>query len=376
MSIYLDEASTTKPLSSVVEAIKPYLETYWHNPSSIYSAGSEVKYRVDNVRLKVSKLICADSGEIYFTSGASESNNWVIRGFDDANYQYDSAIITTPIEHKSIINAVSNPALRSSVYFCDVNNDGSIDLESLKNLLDLNHNKKILVSIIMANNEIGTVQDIESISKLVHSYDGILHTDATQSIKHIPINVQKMGIDLLSASAQKFGGLKGTGFLYKSSNVELAPLIYGEQEERLRGGTENVIGIIALGEAIRKINYDNSFMLTILRDNFISQLKGIGCKVNGSLTNRLPNNINVTFSKNINGENLIYLLDLADIYISSGSACNSRSVDISHVLKAIGLSNEEAMRTIRITLPDDIKGDDIDYVVNEIEKAIKLVEIE
>lgn len=376
MGIYLDNAATTKPLDTVLDVIKPYIETNWHNPSSIYSVGKKVKRDIETVRKQVAELINADSNEIIFNSGATEGNNHVIRGFDDAHLHEDSVIITTPIEHKSIIDAVSNPALKSDIHFCKVNSEGIVDMNSLKSLLELNKEKKILVSLIMANNEIGTLQDISKISKLVHSYNGILHTDATQAIKYVQIDVNKMGIDILTASAQKLGGLKGTGFLYKKNGIKLNPLVYGEQENQNRGGTENVIGIIALGEAIKHIDYESYYNLIYLRNHFIFELKKLGCTINGSIYYRLPNNISATFLQDVGAENMVYLLDMCNIYISNGSACNANSTEISHVLKAIGLSDEDAMKTIRITLPDDITMEEIDRAICNITKQIVLLTTE
>jgi cysteine desulfurase len=373
---YLDTAATTKPLNAVLDAIKPYVTDKFYNPSALYGKAVEVKKDIEVVRENVAKLINADSNEIYFTSGATESNNWIIRGFDDANYYNESVIITTPIEHKSIIDAVNNPVLQSDIHFCKVDSEGIVDINSLKALLEQNKEKKILVSVIMANNEIGTVQNIQKISKLVHSYNGILHTDATQALKYISIDVKEMGIDMLSASAQKLGGLKGTGFLYKRNDINLSPLIYGEQENRNRGGTENVIGIIALGEAIKHIDYESYYNLIYLRNHFIFELGKLGCTVNGSVHYRLPNNINVTFLQDVSAENMVYVLDMCGIYVSTGSACSANSTEISHVLEAIGLSKEDAMKTIRITLPDDITMEDIDKVVCNITKQIVLLTTE
>lgn len=376
MSLYLDTASTTKPANNIIDAIRPYIETKWYNPSSLYNPSIDIKKKIEEVRSNVAKLINANTEEIVFSSGASESNNHVIRGFDDNNFQNESVIITTHLEHSSILNALKNPALRSTVLFCDVNKEGFVDLQHLEALLKSCKNKKVLVSIIYAQNEIGTVQRLKEISRLVHSYNAILHTDCTQALPHIKIDVKEIGIDLMTASAHKLNGLKGTGFLYKSKDIELQPLIYGEQENKQRGGTENIIGIVALGEAVKSIDYNKSKQLCEKRDYFIKQLETkFGCKLNGHLTERLPNNINVTFPQNISGESLLYVLDMGDIQISTGSACNSKEVSPSHVLKAIGLSDEQAMRTIRITLSDDITYEQIDKVIEEIWKAIKLIEI-
>jgi cysteine desulfurase len=373
--IYLDNASTTKPLNSVTDKVVEFMTDKWHNPSSLYSKGKEVKKDIEDTRRNIAKLINAKCDEIYFTSGATESNNWIIRGFDDYNFNRESVIITTPIEHKSIIEAVCNPVLHSELHFCKVNSEGIVDINSLKELLELTKGKQILVSIIMANNEIGILQNIKEISDLVHKYNGVFHTDVTQALSYIPIDVNEMGIDLLSASAQKIGGLKGCGFLFKKENIKLLPLIYGNQERKYRGGTENVIGIIALGEAIKNIDY-NTFDLIGKRNYMIDKLVNeLGCKVNGSLENRLPNNINVTFPQSISGESLMYLLDMSDIFIAVGSACNSESIEPSYVLKAIGLSDDEAMKTIRITLSNETTIDEINFVVEEIKKQIKLLDI-
>ena len=373
--IYLDSASTSKPIDSILEIMKFHLENDWYNPSSLYSAGVKVKEKIELVRESIAELINANSDEIYFTSGASESNNWVIRGFAEANIFNDAAIITTPIEHKSILNALNNPALHCDIHCCRVDSHGFVDMKSLKYLLELTKGKKVLVSIIAANNEIGTMQSLYQISELVHKYDTILHTDATQALKYIPFNVKEIRIDLLSSSAQKLGGLKGTGFLYKKEGIKLNPLIYGEQENQMRGGTENTLGILALGEAIKHtLNYFTNEKLFELRDYFIDKLeKEFGCKLNGDLLSRLPNNINVTFPQNITGEALVYLLDTAGIRISSGSACNSHSNEPSYVLKAIGLTDEEASRTVRFTLTEDLTKEDIDKVIYEIDKAIKIL---
>ena len=373
MSIYFDTASTMQPKQEAIEAIMPYLIDKWYNPSALYSKAVKVKSDIEDVRMQVANMIKASKEEIYFTSGSSESNNWIVRGFDDANYYNKPVIITTPIEHKSIMNAVNNPVLQSDIHFCKVDSRGLVDMESLKGLLELSKGHPILVSVIMANNEIGTLQNLKEISVLVHSYGGILHTDATQAIKYIPIDVNDMGIDLLSASAQKLGGLKGTGFLYKRNNVKLYPLIYGEQENQYRGGTENVIGIIALGEAIKHIDYRIGMRLTILRNNFITELKSLGCKLNGSLDQRLPNNINIVLPNNVTGESLVYLMDMCGIMIATGSACNSHSIEPSYVLKAIGLSDEEAAKVIRITLTEDATMDDVNNFMSELKKQIELL---
>lgn len=379
-TVYLDSAATTKPVDSIVEAVKPYIESQWYNPSAKYSKGSNVKKKIESVRADIAKEIGADSNEIYFTSGATESNNWVIRGFvDQCKIEGKKPlIITTNIEHSSIIKCVkAMEKLYAKCIYLPVNQNGCFILESLNAVLESYKDipcVKVLVTIGMGNNEIGTIQDITSIANMVHDYNGVLHTDATQCFGHIPINNQILCADMISASAQKFGGLKGIGFLYKKNSVEIQPLIYGSQEQGQRGGTENVVGIVALGEAINQIDYSKANKVKHLRNYMVEKLvKRLGCKVNGSIVDRLPNNINITFPQSITGEALIYMLDMCNIYISSGSACNAHSIKPSYVLQAIGLDDYEISRTIRITLPDDINKEQIDTVVDEIEKQIQVL---
>ena len=379
--IYLDAASTANYGNKdciIFDTIADAMKKYWRNPSSLYA--TDVKDVINICRKQVAGFIKAKPDEIYFTSGASESNNWVIRGWVDEQLNNDNMIniITTPIEHKSILEAVKNPNLSACVRYCDVDNNGVVDCKSLRKLLEFRDGESILVSVGMANNEIGTIQDIKEISKLVHSYNGILHVDATQALPHIPIDVEELEVDMLSASGHKVSPvLKGVGFLYKKNNIKIQPLIYGSQENGLRGGTEYTFGIIGLGKAMELCDVSQEKIDEICnkKDYFVEQLGcKFGCKLNGS-QNRLPNNINVTFPQNITGESLLYTLDMSDIKISTSSACNSKSIEPSHVLKAISLTNDEAMRTVRFTLPDNIAYEEIDYIISEIEKAIKLIEI-
>ena len=386
--IYLDTAATTKPNSKVINAMMPYFKEEWYNPSSLYSPSQSVKEAIDEAKQNVADYLHAKPEEIYFTSGGSESNCWVIQGFiNDCCYNHNKipVIITSDIEHKSILECVKHIAPYCNVI--SVDKKGFIDTSELECILKKNSecidDKAILVSIQFANNEIGTIQNIKEIASLVHKYGGIFHTDAVQAFGHIEINIRELGIDMLSASGHKIGTPKGIGILFKKSNISISPLIYGTQMDGMRGGTENVPYIVGFGEAIKlchikliKEGIANHNKTTVLRDYMISKLqKTFGCQVNGSLIKRLSNNINVTFKENITGEALIYLLDMCGIYISAGSACNSHSTVPSHVLKAIGLTDEEAMKTIRITLPDDITFAQIDNVIYEIEKQIKLLTI-
>lgn len=372
--VYLDNASTTKPVESVIEAIRPYIEEYWYNPSSLYSNGVKVRNDIERAREQIATLIHAKPEEIYFTSGATEANNWVIRGFDDAYGNKVSGILSTNMEHASIRNALKNKGLRSVVRYLDNDMYGNVDIESIDaNIVPY----MSLVSVIAANNEIGTVQDLKQISDKVHNYDCVFHTDATQMLPYMPINVKKMGIDVLSASAQKLGGLKGTGFLYIKNSVKdrINPLIYGEQERGMRGGTENVVGIIALGEAIKNIDYKLFKNVSAGRDFFINNLESIGCELVGSRDYRLPNHVSVVLPDGCGAEEMLYILETSGIMCSTGSACNSRSVEPSHVLKAIGLDDNQAQRVIRFTMGTNTGKSHVNHVLKEVENGISLLTI-
>lgn len=379
--IYLDVAATSKYTNIddiIVDTITMAMKDSWQNPSSIYAAN--VKDRINKCRENIAEFIGAKADEIYFTSGASESNNWAIRGWADneINNLLHINIITTPIEHKSILSAVQSNSLNARVYYCDVDKFGFVNIVSLERLLYEHEYEHMLVSVNMANNEIGTLQNIQMISNMVHKFGGILHVDATQCIGHIPINVEELGVDMMSCSGHKISSaLRGIGFLYKKNSINIQPLIYGAQEFGLRGGTENTYGIIGLNKALEycDVSYEAIMNLCEKRDYFIALLESkFGCKLNGHSKYRLPNNINVTFPQNVTGESLLYTLDISGIKIATGSACNSKSIEPSHVLKAIGLSDEEAMKSVRFSLPCDITYNDIDCVIEEIGKCIKIIE--
>lgn len=382
--IYLDAASTANYTDDVddiiIDTITESMKTYWRNPSSLYAMST--REEIDECRANIARFIGAKPEEIIFTSGASESNNMAIRGFVDYHVKkgsYCPAIITTPIEHKSILDAVNSEASDAYVYYCDVDKYGFVDCDSIRYWLEMCEYKPVLVSVSIANNEIGTIQSIKDISELVHYYNGVLHVDATQMLPYIPVDVNLLGIDMLSASGHKISPvLKGIGFLYKRNGVDINPLIYGSQEGGLRGGTENTFGIIGLSKAIEYCDTSCEKYIDMCgkRDYLIGLLTSkFGCKLNGHSNYRLPNNINVTFPQNITGEALSYTLTLSGIQIGIGSACNSNFIKPSHVLKAIGLTDEDAMRTVRFTLPNNITYQDINYVIKEIEKSIKLIEL-
>lgn len=401
MDIYMDAAATAKYSEVddiIVNTITSAMKRYWQNPSSLYA--SDVKEEIDKCRANIAKFIGAKPEEIIFTSGASESNNMAITGWvmnndmtslNSLNEELEfeegyipllksSHVITSPIEHKSILNLFNNLwRTHAQVHLCTVDEYGLINLNSIEQMLSIYKNEPKLVSVGIANNEIGTVQHIKMISDLVHKYGGVFHVDATQALRHIPINVEILGIDMMSCSGHKISPvLKGIGFLYKRNGVDIQPLIYGSQESGLRGGTENTYGIIGLSKAIEycDVSYEKIEEMINKRDYFINQLESrFGCKLNGHNEYRLPNNINVVFPQNITGESLLYTLEMSDIFIGTGSACNSHTNVPSHVLKAIGLTSEEAMRSVRFTLPDDITYEDINKVINEIDKCIKIIEL-
>lgn len=380
--IYLDSAATAEYSSIddiIVDTIATAMRDSWMNPSSLYAAN--VKDKINKCRANIAEFIGSKSEEIYFTSGSSESNNWAIRGWVD-NSLYNNYgvthIITTPIEHKSILKLLeNNDALEAKIHYCNVDSNGFVNYQNLESLLCKYKDQPILVSINVANNEIGTIQAVRLLADLVHKYNGVIHVDATQALGHIPINVKELDVDMMSCSGHKISPvLRGIGFLYKKNEINIKPLIYGTQERALRGGTENTYGIIGLNKAIEYCDLNNEKEMCNKRNYFIDLLeRKFNCRLNGHSVYRLPNNINVTFPQNITGESLLYMLDMSNIEISTGSACNSKSIKPSHVLKAIGLSDDEAIRTVRFSLPYDITYREIDKVISEIDKSIKLIEI-
>lgn len=377
--MYLDSAATTKPRPEVIEAMMPYLTSMWQNPSSLYSSSVTIKNAIEDARKTIAKFINADSDEIIFTSGGSESNCTAIQGFISYCHSIGRTptIITSTIEHKSILLCVETVA--ENIHFVGVDSEGFIKIENLWEILkSIPKDNLILVSIQFANNEIGTIQHIKEIAKMVHSFGGVFHTDAVQAFGHEPIDVKELGIDMLSASGHKVNAVKGIGILYKNKSVKINPIIYGTQENKMRGGTENVAYIIGFAKAVEllKDNIDKNNKKIISNRNYLlSKLQSIGCALNGAYNQRLSNNINVTFPQKITGEALIYMMDSAGFQISAGSACNSHSQSISHVLDAIGLSEEDALRTVRITLPDNIDTKDLDLIVSEFKKAVKILDI-
>ena len=381
--IYLDVAATTKPKQEVIDAMIPYLIDKWYNPSSLYSPATKIGRDIKKARQTVGDFIGAKGEEIYFCSCGSEANCFAIQGFvnECLSHNKKPIVITSVIEHKSILECIKN-LHNTDVYYVDVNSIGLIDLVMLCDLLkDVSHRIKsqtanVLVSIQYSNNEVGTTQHIKDIANLVHKYGGVFHTDAVQSFGQMDINVKKLNIDMMTVSGHKIGAPKGVGFLYKKSGVNIKPLIYGSQMDSMRGGTENVPYVIGMAKAVEILDIDNKIAVANVSDYMIEKLVNkFGCKLNGAEIGRLPNNINVTFPQNITGEGLLYILDMSKIRASTSSACNSKEIKPSQVLKAIGLTDDEAMRTVRFTLSEDITYQDVDTVIEEIDKAIKVISL-
>ncbi|EGD51453.1 cysteine desulfurase NifS [Thermoanaerobacter ethanolicus JW 200] len=372
--IYLDNAATTPVDKRVLEAMLPYYSDVFGNPSSTYSYGQEAKKAMEEAREKVAKALGADADEIYFTSGGSESDNWALKGVAYALKDKGNHIITTEIEHHAVLNTCRYLEKEGfKVTYLPVDEYGLVKPEDLKKAIT---DKTILVSIMFANNEIGTIEPVDELVKIAHEKNVYFHTDAVQAVGNIPIDVKKLDVDLLSLSAHKIYGPKGVGALYIKKGVKIHSLIQGGTQERnRRAGTENVAGIVGLGEAIELItkNLDSHInKLTFLRDKLINGIleKIPYARLNGHPTKRLPGNVNVSFEF-VDGESLILNLDMAGICASSGSACTSGSLEPSHVLLAIGLSKELARGSLRLTIGKDNTEEDIDKVLEVLPQIVK-----
>ncbi|NLY67452.1 MAG: cysteine desulfurase NifS [Tissierellia bacterium] len=371
--IYMDNAATTPVKKEVLDEMLPYFNVNYGNPSSIYTLGSKSKNAISISREKVAKAINADPREIFFTAGGSEADNWAIKGVAYANKDKGNHIITSKIEHHAVLHTceyLEKEGFR--VTYLDVDQYGIVDLEQLKKSIT---DDTILISIMFANNEIGTIQPIKEIGKIAKEKGIYFHTDAVQAIGHIKIDVNELNIDLLSMSAHKFYGPKGIGALYVRKGVKIDPLITGGGQERnRRAGTENVPGIVGMGKAI-ELAYENlegkNAKLIKLRDRMINKIleKIDYVRLNGHPTNRLPGNVNVCFEF-IEGESILLSLDMEGIAASSGSACTSGSLEPSHVLLAIGLSHEIAHGSVRLTLGDFNTEEEVDYVVEKLAEIV------
>lgn len=371
---YFDNAATTRIKEEVLEEMLPYLKGQFGNPSSMYTIGRGARRAVEEARIKVAKLINCTPNEIYFTGCGSESDNTAIKGIAYANSYRGRHIITSKIEHPAVLHTCEVLEKQGfQVTYLDVNSDGLIGLENLRNSI---RNDTILITIMFANNEIGTLEPIYEIAKIAKMYNIIFHTDAVQACGNVPIDVKTMGIDLLSLSGHKLYASKGIGALYVRNGIEFERLIDGgHQEKNKRAGTENVAGIVALGKAceLAMINLESHMnYLKNLRDHYIEQVeKRIpNVKLNGSLERRLPGNANFSF-EGVDGEALLLNLDAKGICASSGSACSTGSMNPSHVLKAIGLSDMMAEGALRTTFGEENTMEDVDYLVECLEKIVK-----
>lgn len=375
-SVYMDYAATTYVKNEVLEEMIPYFTEKFGNPSAFYSISRDTYSAIDIARNKVAKALNAQKNEIYFTNGGSESDNWAIKGIAFANRKKGNHIITTKIEHHAILNACEYLEQNGfEVTYLDVNEKGFIDLDELKNSIKDN---TILVSIMFANNEIGTIQKIKEIGSLCREREVIFHTDAVQAVGNVIIDVKDMNIDLLSLAAHKFYGPKGVGALYIRKGIKIDSLIHGgSQEKARRAGTENIPGIVGLGKAIElaTVNLEeHSKKLSILRDKLIDGLLKIPYTIlNGPRgEERLPGNCNICFEF-IEGERLLLGLDFEGICASSGSACTSGSLEPSHVLLAIGRPHEIAHGSLRLTIGEGTTEDEVDYVLERIPRIIEKI---
>ena len=372
--IYLDNAATTAVSPEVLTAMLPYFTECYGNPSSIHSTGRDAHKAVDAARRQVAAAINADPAEIYFTAGGSESDNWAIKGTAFAKRDKGNHIITTAIEHHAVLHTCQWLEKQGfEVTYLPVDENGLVSVEDVEKAIT---DKTILISVMAANNEIGTIEPIAEIGALARSRGILFHTDAVQAVGAIPLDVKAMNIDMLSMSGHKFHGPKGIGALYVRKGVRLDTLIAGGAQERgKRAGTENLPGIVGIGKAIEIATRDmeaNAERMTRLRDKLIHGiLEEIpDVRLNGHPTRRLPNNVNVSV-RYIEGEALLLRLDLAGIAGSSGSACTSGSLDPSHVLLAIGLPHEIAHGSLRLTLGTDTTEADIDEVLDKLPGIVK-----
>lgn len=372
--VYMDNAATTPVKKEVLDSMIPYFTENYGNPSSIYRKGRVSKKALDESRDIVANILGATSREIYFTSGGSEADNWAIKGVALGNKDKGNHIITTKIEHHAVLHTCQYLERNGfDVTYLDVDEYGMISLEDLKNAINEN---TILISIMFANNEVGTIQPIEEIGKIAKENNIYFHTDAVQAIGNIKIDVDELGIDLLSLSAHKVYGPKGIGSLYIRKGVKLHPYIHGGAQERnRRAGTENVASIVGLAKSL-EIAYENleahNQYLTSLRDRLIQGImdKISYVKLNGHPEKRLPGNANISIEF-IEGEALLLSLDMVGIAASSGSACTSGSLDPSHVLLAMGLPHEIAHGSLRLSLGDFNTEEEVDYVIENLAKIVQ-----
>jgi len=373
-TIYLDNAATTRTKPEVVEAMVPYFSEFYGNPSSVYEIATPCKQAMNHARETIAQSIGAKTNEIYFTAGGSESDNWAIKATAEAYQNKGKHIITSKIEHHAVLHTCQYLEDRGfEVTYLDVDEFGTVKLDDLKKAI---RPDTILITIMFANNEIGTIQPIKEIGEIAKEHGIIFHTDAVQAYCHVPINVDEYHIDMMSASGHKFNGPKGTGFLYIRKGLKLRSFMHGgAQERKRRGGTENVPAIVGMGKAVELAMAsleERAAKETELRNYLIKRvLEEVPyVRLNGHPTNRLSNNTNFAFQF-IEGESLLIMLDMAGICGSSGSACTSGSLDPSHVLLAIGLPHEIAHGSLRLTMSEDNTKEEIDFVVEKVKEIVQ-----
>lgn len=398
--IYMDNAATTSTAPEVVSAMLPFFTEYYGNPSSVYNFAQKSKMAIEDAREIIADSIgAAKSNEIYFTGGGSESDNWALKSAAFGLRDKGNHIITTKIEHHAILNTCAYLEKNGfEITYLDVDSDGFVSLEDVENAIT---DKTILISVMFANNEIGTIEPVREIGEIAHNHGILFHTDAVQAMCHVPINVTEMNIDLLSASAHKFHGPKGVGFMYMKNTAKLEPFIHGGAQERARrAGTSNVPGIVGMGQAVKlalgTLDKDTHTIIN-MRNYIVDRILGeipdvtfdgpcidanavsagspdtsgspaICCSPAGSLK-RLPSNMHFCF-KDVSGDSLLIMLDMNGICASSGSACAAGSIDPSHVLLAIGRSRDEAKGALRLSIDKDLTKEDADYAIDALKAAV------
>ena len=372
--IYLDNAATTKTAQEVVDAMLPYFTEYYGNPSSIYSLGAKSKEAVTDAREVIARSLGAQTNEIYFTAGGSEADNWALKAAAEAYREKGRHIITSCIEHHAVLHTCDYLEKNGfAVTRVGVDENGIVKLDELEKAI---REDTILISIMFANNEIGTIQPIREIGEIASRRGILFHTDAVQAYGQLPIDVDAYHIDMLSASGHKLNGPKGVGFLYIRKGVRIRSFVHGGQQERARrAGTENVTGIVGMGAAAgraMRIMAEKAQRETALRDYLIGRIESEVpyCRLNGHREKRLPNNVNFSF-RFVDGESLLIMLDGKGICASSGSACTSGSLDPSHVLLAIGLPHETAHGSLRLTLGGETTKEELDAVVEAVKEIVE-----
>lgn len=374
--IYLDNAATTRTKKEVLDVMLPYFTDHYANPSAVYNFSSKVRNDITAAREVIADSLGASSREIYFTSGGTEADNWAVKSTALAYQEKGSHIITSKIEHPAVLNTCAYLEGQGfEITYLNVDSEGFVSLDELEKSI---REDTVLITIMFANNEIGTIQNIKAIGEIATRHSVIFHTDAVQAYAHIPINVKELSIDLLSASAHKFGGPKGIGFLYIDSKLKVRSFINGgSQERKRRAGTENVPGIIGMAKAVSLSigDMDKNFEYTSKLQSYLTKrLKSEidGVHINGSLSKRLGGNINVHF-ENVSSELLLIMLDNKNICISAGSACASGSIDPSHVLISIGLSSDAARESVRISLSEENTLEELDVLMEALKEIVPRV---